>query len=108
MTSNVPTTPSLRSNRRVFQATESSSRHELVSTSDWTQRSQWTQKTTSSSYLGVLGLLCVDSKLMVTRRSPSTASPLGPTAHVDTFARDHLPPSGQWPDLLLDRPEFRY
>src|SRR4051794_17473739 len=45
---------------------------------------------------------------MVTRRSPSTASPLGPTAHVDTFARDHLPPSGQWPDLLLDRPEFRY
>src|SRR4051794_33026422 len=45
---------------------------------------------------------------MVTRRSPSTASPLGPTAHVDTFARDHLPPSGQWPDLLLERPEFRY
>ena len=28
---------------------------------------------------------------------------LGPTAHVDTFARDHLPPAGQWPDFLLDR-----
>ncbi len=27
---------------------------------------------------------------------------LGPTAHVDTFARDHLPPADQWPDLLLD------
>src|SRR5881397_2255622 len=35
-------------------------------------------------------------------------STLGPTAHVDTFTRDHLPPSYQWPDLLLDRPEFQY
>jgi 2-aminobenzoate-CoA ligase len=35
-------------------------------------------------------------------------SVLGPTAHVDTFTRDHLPPSDQWPDLLLDRPEFQY
>jgi 2-aminobenzoate-CoA ligase len=33
-------------------------------------------------------------------------SALGSTAHVDTFARDNLPPSGQWPDLLLDG--FRY
>jgi 2-aminobenzoate-CoA ligase len=33
---------------------------------------------------------------------------LGPTAHVDTFARDRLPPFDQWPDLLLDRPEFHY
>jgi 2-aminobenzoate-CoA ligase len=36
---------------------------------------------------------------------PST---LGPTAHLDTFARDRLPPFDQWPDLLLDRPEFQY
>src|SRR3982750_1850024 len=28
---------------------------------------------------------------------------LGPTAHSDTFTRDNLPPSDQWPDLLLDR-----
>jgi 2-aminobenzoate-CoA ligase len=27
---------------------------------------------------------------------------LGPTAHSDSFARDHLPPPDQWPDLLLD------
>jgi thymidylate kinase len=27
---------------------------------------------------------------------------------VDTFTRDHLPPLDQWPDLLLDRPEFQY
>jgi 2-aminobenzoate-CoA ligase len=31
-----------------------------------------------------------------------------PSAHVDTFARDHLPPREQWPDLLLERPELRY
>jgi len=33
---------------------------------------------------------------------------LGPSAHVDTFTRDHLPPFGQWPELILDRPEFQY
>src|SRR3954447_5713827 len=33
---------------------------------------------------------------------------LGPTGHVDDFARRNLPPSEQWPQLLLDRPEFQY
>jgi 2-aminobenzoate-CoA ligase len=27
---------------------------------------------------------------------------LGPTAHVDTFARDNLPPPDQWPEFRLD------
>ncbi len=27
---------------------------------------------------------------------------LGPTAHVDTFTRDNLPPQDQWPEFLLD------
>jgi 2-aminobenzoate-CoA ligase len=27
---------------------------------------------------------------------------LGPTAHIDTFAQDNLPPLDQWPDLLLE------
>ncbi|MGZ9060156.1 MAG: AMP-binding protein, partial [Burkholderiaceae bacterium] len=26
----------------------------------------------------------------------------------DTFARDHLPPQGEWPEFLFDRPEYRY
>jgi 2-aminobenzoate-CoA ligase len=30
------------------------------------------------------------------------------SAHVDSFARDHLPPREQWPRFLFDRPEFRY
>ena len=43
------------------------------------------------------------------RRSPQKgAAALGPSAHVDTFTRDSLPPAEQWPDLLLDRPEFQY
>ncbi len=33
---------------------------------------------------------------------------LGPSAHIDTFTRDNLPPAEQWPELLLDRPEFQY
>src|SRR6478735_1516870 len=33
---------------------------------------------------------------------------LGPSAYVDSFARDNLPPFAQWPDLLLKRPEFQY
>ncbi|TNF57621.1 MAG: benzoate-CoA ligase family protein [Rhodobacteraceae bacterium] len=34
---------------------------------------------------------------------------LGPTGHIDTFARDNLPPPGQWPDLpqdLFPYPEY--
>jgi 2-aminobenzoate-CoA ligase len=30
------------------------------------------------------------------------------TAHIDTFARDNLPPRSAWPELLLDLPELRY
>ena len=36
------------------------------------------------------------------------AAALGPSAHVDTFTRDNLPPAEQWPDLVLDRPAFQY
>ena len=42
------------------------------------------------------------------RSAPKGAAGLGPSAHVDTFTRDNLPPAEQWPDLLLDRPEFQY
>jgi hypothetical protein len=27
---------------------------------------------------------------------------LSPSAHIDTFCRDHLPPAQQWPDLRFD------
>ncbi|OQR62976.1 2-aminobenzoate-CoA ligase [Streptomyces maremycinicus] len=30
------------------------------------------------------------------------------SAHVDTFARDHLPPPGTWPGLRFDLPELAY
>src|SRR5262249_11142584 len=30
------------------------------------------------------------------------------TAHLDTFARDNLPPRAQWPDFLLELPELTY
>jgi 2-aminobenzoate-CoA ligase len=30
------------------------------------------------------------------------------TAHIDTFARDNLPPKDQWPELLFDLPELQY
>src|ERR1700754_1647535 len=33
---------------------------------------------------------------------------LGPSGHVDDFARRNLPPPEQWPELPLDRPEFQY
>src|SRR5215813_1832459 len=41
--------------------------------------------------------------------APAKTPPqLGPSAHVDTFTRDNLPPLDQWPDLLLHRQEFQY
>lgn len=33
---------------------------------------------------------------------------LSPSAHVDTFCRDNLPPFEQWPELLFDLPEVQY
>jgi 2-aminobenzoate-CoA ligase len=30
------------------------------------------------------------------------------SAHVDTFARDNLPPRAAWPDLIFELPELRY
>ncbi|MCL4682548.1 MAG: AMP-binding protein [Rhodocyclaceae bacterium] len=30
------------------------------------------------------------------------------TAHLDTFARDNLPPRSQWPQLIFGRPELQY
>jgi hypothetical protein len=35
----------------------------------------------------------------------TAASPL--TSHIDTFARDHLPPGELWPEFKFTRPEFR-
>ncbi|MBI4989937.1 MAG: AMP-binding protein [Rhodocyclales bacterium] len=31
-----------------------------------------------------------------------------PSAHIDTFARNNLPPRSEWPELVFDRPELRY
>jgi 2-aminobenzoate-CoA ligase len=33
---------------------------------------------------------------------------LSPSAHVDTFCRDRLPPQDQWPEFLYDLPRLRY
>ena len=33
---------------------------------------------------------------------------LSPSAHVDTFCRDNLPPQDQWPDFHFDLPELQY
>ncbi|MBL1103928.1 AMP-binding protein [Streptomyces sp. 5-8] len=34
--------------------------------------------------------------------------PLAPSAHLDTFPRDSLPPRQEWPELVFDLPELRY
>ncbi len=33
---------------------------------------------------------------------------MAPSAHLDAFARDHLPPRSQWPELVFERPELQY
>jgi 2-aminobenzoate-CoA ligase len=43
------------------------------------------------------------SSVASTSAAESTAS-----AHVDTFARDHLPPVDQWPELVFDLPGLHY
>jgi 2-aminobenzoate-CoA ligase len=36
------------------------------------------------------------------------ATALKPSAHVDTFCRDHLPPGDTWPEMIFELPEVRY
>ena len=31
-----------------------------------------------------------------------------PSAHVDTFARDHMPPKDQQPEFLFELPELQF
>jgi 2-aminobenzoate-CoA ligase len=40
--------------------------------------------------------------------STTAIQPLGPSGHIDTFARDNLPPPATWPVLDLTRAEFQY
>src|SRR6266404_5608011 len=35
-------------------------------------------------------------------------NPMTKTAHIDTFARDNLPPRDQWPEFRFDLPELKY
>jgi 2-aminobenzoate-CoA ligase len=37
-----------------------------------------------------------------------TAAALAPSAYQDSFAREHLPPPGQWPDFHFDLPALQY
>ncbi|WPO70728.1 AMP-binding protein [Streptomyces sp. KN37] len=39
---------------------------------------------------------------------PNGIPGLTPSGHIDSFARDHLPPPDQWPALVHDRPELHY
>jgi 2-aminobenzoate-CoA ligase len=36
------------------------------------------------------------------------ATAMTPSAHLDSFARDNLPPRAQWPDFLFELPELKY
>jgi 2-aminobenzoate-CoA ligase len=38
----------------------------------------------------------------------SAVPKLSPSAHVDTFCRDHLPPAESWPEFVFDLPELSY
>ena len=40
--------------------------------------------------------------------SDDTTTPSAYTAHLDTFAADHLPPRALWPDFRFELPELRY
>ncbi len=45
----------------------------------------------------------------MTRSSPKTQTSASNTSgHLDTFARDNLPPRAMWPDLTFDLPELQY
>lgn len=38
----------------------------------------------------------------------TASAPMTPSAHLDTFARDNLPPRDQWPEFVFSLPELQY
>src|SRR5258708_4513036 len=46
--------------------------------------------------------------MKMSERISSPGRSLGPSGHLDDFSRRNLPPFSQWPELILDRPEFQY
>ena len=42
------------------------------------------------------------------RAGGASSDDVTPSAHVDTFARDHLPPRDAWPEFLFDLPELQF
>jgi len=47
-------------------------------------------------------------RLREAERPDLAALALGPSAHLDHFTRNHLPPAEQWPEFLFENPEYRY
>ncbi len=45
---------------------------------------------------------------MTSSLATPSAAESSSSAHVDTFARDHLPPPGLWPDFVFELPELQY
>jgi 2-aminobenzoate-CoA ligase len=46
--------------------------------------------------------------MKMSERISSPGRSLGPSGHLDDFSRRNLPPFSQWPELILDQPEFQY
>ena len=61
-----------------------------------------------SSPIGASGQAADFTDAASPRKGRPSWRDLGPTGHIDSFARDNLPPRELWPDFLLDRPEFCY
>ena len=67
-------------------------------------------RTTESRHgAGVLATFGFPGRIQASARSlgrmsvsSEASSLLSPSAHIDTFTRDNLPPQDQWPDFLLD------
>jgi len=45
---------------------------------------------------------------MTSAQTAANRAAPGPSAHIDGFARDHLPPPEEWPDFLFDLPALQY
>lgn len=45
---------------------------------------------------------------MTSSQTVEPRAALSPSSHIDGFARDHLPPPGEWPEFLFDLPALRY
>src|SRR6185436_14708700 len=77
-------------------------------TSAWTRPSRWKPRRRPSACGRRISIAPTQLSPRKRSRFSKATDAMTPSAHLDSFARDNLPPREQWPEFRFDLPELKY